>query len=550
MPRQAPSQDHPTEPYGPPIGNEGPDHKTPSVPSPPDNRTTKRRRRPPKRVRDLARSQAQENCAPDLKRRKRDPEDDDEDKDQHHQRKSDQGTSYTAKENLPPPSDTPQDTSKESHGTSDADKEQLEKCEMIRRTNERIGADLRNGRITYDRAIAMWNLQLCKHPLFTDDFLIIGDQTAIPTAANHHNKTRGQRDLLRWLTKTGAMLEVPRSTPAFINYFTIEKKLEDSWRPLVNGKEMRSRGIQNPSTRYTSSPATAIRALAQDDWRWISDLRNGFQLIRCKTSRFMTTRIDGRVYQILSPAQGLPNSPAACNAIFEKAAREGGAQSVYADNFGGVARTLKDAQNNQTRCINYMLSLGFSINQNETPPPGQQVNYLGVIVGPRTVKLPPDKHGRYLQVLDNPDDPKSKGFYAYLQDLFGKNNRRPEAKLNDVIIYADGAKGGRSAAAAVCTSCENIVSYDYRSAKQKDQVTSETDALLLARRLTIRYGVHGIKTDALYAVEAQRSAKPRDTIVGCVSKQVPPLSFVRSEENVADILTRKTDYSGIPLCSC
>lgn len=497
-------------------------------PSPTVSRREERnnRKRPPKKFREAV----QEVCRGPLKRLKsEDPEDPDH-----------QGTSTTA-----PPTSTSIPPTSSSHSKSDTQTET--KNDEVKESSKRLAKLNRLGLLSIASLINSLNKELEKHSLFSEDFVIFGNEVS-PTAHNCVLKTAGQLQTLDWLLQTGAMVEVSPKTPSYLEFFVIEKKnKDDQWRPLVNGREMRDRGIQNPSIRFTASATQALRMLSKDSFRWTSDLTNGFQLIRCRTSVYMTTRINGRVFLLLSPAQGFPQSPSACNAIFEREALRGGATTTYADNFGGTAPTLQEAHSQKEKCIKYMRSRGFTINLDETTEPLPQLQFLGVLVSENLLCLPPDKRDRLTKILLSKDKQKIDGYYAYLRDLFG-NRDCVRKSITPTEIYFDGAKGGLSAAVCFCVQCEKPLEVLTRSALQKDQVTSEVNASILAGVLARKYGCASIIGDALYLKDAQSKSSTRPTIAEIISKKLPPIKFVKSELNRADPFSRGSTPQ--QLCSC
>lgn len=486
------------------------------------------RRRPPKRFRDAVIGLT-EPCKPVATKRTK-SDDPDPDPDQQ------STTAPQTSASIPPTSS--------SHSKSDKGQS---KSEEVCEKTKRMAAQHRQGLLSFENLIVNLNKELRFHPLFSEDFCVVGD-SPFPTAHNAKLTSPGQLSMLNWLISTGAIVEVQPNVPAYLEFFCIEKKSnKDSWRPLVNGREMKSRGVYNPSIRFTASATQALRNLATHQWRWVSDLTNGFQLVRCKTSPVMTTRINGRVFLLLSPAQGFPQSPSACNFIFEKEARAGGATCVYADNFGGSAPTYEAAIKQKLSCIQYMQRRGFTINCDETLGPAQQLEFLGVCVNENLLTLPADKREKLTKIISSGDKAKLDGYYAYLRDLFG-NEKCVRKSITPTQVYFDGAKGLLSAAVCFCKTCEKPVELLTRSARQKDQVTSEVNASILAGVLARKYGCPEITGDALYLVDAQRKSSTRPTIAEIITKKLPPIKFVRSEHNKCDPFSR-----GITpqlLCSC
>lgn len=409
--------------------------------------------------------------------------------------------------------------------------------QSILENSKRLAKLNRQGLLDFPETIRSLNHELREHSLFSEDFILLG-QNPVQTAHNCILKTPGQFQVLEWLTTTGAMVEVHPTCPAYLEFFLIEKKnKKDQWRPLINGREMKDRGIINPAIRFTSSVPQALRTLSKHSFRWISDLTNGFQLIRCRTSENMTTRINGRIYLLLSPAQGFPQSPSACNAIFEREARRGGATTTYADNFGGTAETYREAMLQKDKCIDYMRSRGFIINKDETTDPTHQLEFLGVLVSQNLLTLPPDKRDKLTKIIDGKDQQQINGYYAYLRDLFG-NEECIKKTITNNTIYFDGAKGHLSCAVCYCDACEKPLELLTRSAKQKDQVTSEVNGAILAGILARKYGATKIIGDAKYLKEAQLKSSTRPTIAEMVCKKLPIIDYIPSEQNPADAFSR------------
>jgi len=505
------------------------DHGTDTPP------TSKKRRRPPKHLR--------EGCKPPLKRIN--PGDPDQGPEEEH-REPPRGTISTSVSSgtppVSPPSPRPSPPSPD-QPTDDVTQENAK----IHRHISRLADNNRKGIATLDDTCAAINRVVSGHSLFCDDFLILGND-AKPTATNHITKSEGQRQVLKWMLTSGAITEVAPSNPAYLNFFMIEKKQSDQWRPLINGAEAGSRGIQNPSVRFTSSASAALRGLSRHSYRWISDLTNGFHLVRCRASPFATFRADGRVYMLISPAQGLPQSPSACNFIFAREASLGGATVTYADNFGGSAPTLELATTQRDQCLDYMRRRGFSINESETTGPCESVEFLGVHVANKLLTLPPDKRDKLTRLIDEGPSARLHGYYAYLKDLFGTEQSITK-RITPATIWFDGARGKYSAAVAKCNSCAGDLETLRRSAKLKDQVTAECDAAILAGVLARKYDCPQITGDALYLKDAQNKSSTRPSIAEIITKKLPPISFVKSAANLADPYSRLSSHQE-PICSC
>lgn len=422
--------------------------------------------------------------------------------------------------------------------------------ENINKINKILSYQQRTEQISLNEMNKLMTLNLQKHNLFSQEFSIHGNHSSTITLSNCKVDSEGKHSVLKWMITTGAIVQVSSDTPCYLDFFYIEKKRPGEYRPLVDGKKAKDRGVETPKVSYTSNIPGELRRFSTKQYRWSSDLTNGYHLIRSAPSPYATFRANGNVYMLVSPAQGFSVSPSICYKIFEVNARKLGCNFAYADNFGNSCNSLEEAEKNQEFILTAMQKQGFTINANETVTPSPTNEVLGIKVGQNLLTLPDDKKDKLTKLIDNKEATKDElaGYYAYLYDIFG--SKKTTCKVNNSSVFFDGAKAQYAAAIVKCNDCTEIIDIKQKRCKQASQTISELTAATLGDSLSRKHNTINMYGDALYLLDAQKSTS-RNTLFSYTMRNLRPMKHVRSEHNPADMFTRK--QLQIPfqsLCSC
>lgn len=391
------------------------------------------------------------------------------------------------------------------------------------------------------QAIADPPPSLCAEmPIFSDT------SRATPTAHNYITRDTASKDMVRRLLDNRQMIPAPELHNSYLKLCGIPTKTPGKLRPIVDGKDAKDRGIICPRYSYPASVTDAARSVVQNEWFYATDLRGAYGQILLPYSKFLTCRINGRIYRFLSPPQGLSSSPAICTNIFNKAFRWAGFDASYVDNGVGGANTEEEAHARFEEGMKKLESL-FTINREETIPPCRKLEWCGINIASNTLSLPPGKKEKLARLLEKGSPDQLQGYYSYLHDVFGPD--RTTKSFRPVTTWCDGAKSQGAAAVVICDACDGVVEAARKPMIQGSQVNSELESILLGDRLARKHLCTQVRTDALYAVMAQRSKQRKRTICNSVVKDLLPLQHVRSEDNRADGLSRNENWKGIG-CKC
>lgn len=392
------------------------------------------------------------------------------------------------------------------------------------------------------------------NPLYTElPLLNCNLQDALPTAANFIIRNDADKRAFRNLLDNKQIRRRPDLDKAYLKFFTIPNKDGTRSRPLVDGKEAQSRNITSPKYSLPLSVPDCIKGALHHEYFFQADLSGAYGQVQIPDNPLLTIRVDGRIYQYISPPQGLAASPAVCVQVFDRIFKECGFTSSYVDNGIGGGDSLAETQAKLTNA-KQQLKKYFILNQEETSSsPQHTIDFLGLQVSHNCITLPPNKQQKLKRILESKEKNKIDGYYAYLADIFGNNKDAisPSRSFGSSKIYCDGAKNQFAAAVSICSTCDSVQEVIQQRCRQDSQVNSELKGLLLGERLRRKFLANSITTDALYAVHAQRTGSRKQTLCNSVAKQVGLLKHEYSASNRADPFTRETFKPGTLItCSC
>lgn len=380
-------------------------------------------------------------------------------------------------------------------------------------------------------------------------------QDAIPTAQNFIMRSEADKNCVKNLLRNKQLIPRPDLKQAYLEFFTIPNKDGSKARPLVNGKEAQTRGIICPKYSLSLSVPDTCKKVLQHKYFYQADLAGAYGQVWIEDEPLLTVRIDGRIFQFISPPQGLSSSPAVCCDIFEKVFKLANFDSSYVDNAIGGADTLEKAEA-QLKEAKTVLAKYFNLNNTETSEtPVRSIEFLGLIISHQSMTLPANKVDKLKRLLDQKDVAQINGYYSYLSDLFGITSSTKPDKISrtfgTTLIYADGAKNLFSAAVAFCGSCNKIQDILQQKCRQDSQMTSELKAALLGERLRKKFLTPHFFTDSMSIVENQRSGHRNNSLCSLIANNIGLVKHVKSEDNWADPYSRELlDKKSIISCSC
>lgn len=263
--------------------------------------------------------------------------------------------------------------------------------------------------------------------------------------------------------------------------------------------------------------------------------------------KYLTTRINGRIYQYTGCPQGLSSSPAVCVERFTHWFEQIGATAHYFDNAAFTGNSREEVEHKLKQAINFLETNGIRISPEQTVPPCKVLPFLGLQVSYNRIELPLKKQEKLKTLLSAGNTKQLNGYYSYLKDVFGRDGQiSTHRTFHPARIHTDGVKGGRAAAGLFCFNCDGLIKCLTRSAKQSSQVHSECQALLLGFKLRKWMPNAPIFTDAKYlCLHHQR--RPKLTIASLTMQAGPTASYVPSSSNLADALSRGKPTA---MCAC
>ena len=367
-----------------------------------------------------------------------------------------------------------------------------------------------------------------------------------PTADQWITRSEEDKAEFKELLKEGA-LTPSKFKEAYLRPFTIPRS-HGRVRLLVDGKEASHRGLLSPSYPCPMSVPEAISKIIEQPYRCAIDLKGAYhQVANIDEEKYLTIRINGRIYQYTTCPQGLSASPAICVEAFSRLFNSLGATAYYCDNAAYACTSVADGNEWLDNTIQYLQSLGISISAEQTIRPAKTIPFLGLIISQNRLSLPQDKIEKLQSLTSNK---QLQGYMSYLSDIFGTSDRVVlERVFHPHVIHCDGAKGKYAAAVAFCGNCTLPSKVLRKRTKQGSQVSSEAEAILLAKRLLRNYPSSPIYTDAKYFTSI--TSKTKESLVSLAARTLcgHTLKWVPSDNNRADPYSRMETLSYLA-CKC
>lgn len=394
----------------------------------------------------------------------------------------------------------------------------------------------------------------------------------IPTSGSLRITSSQERTEFKYLRTTGALIAAPESD-AYLRGQWIAKK-DGSVRLVVDGRstELQKRNLQDPKIRFSETSSGAIikatlTSLDYDQPHFLQlDLKSAYYSIRLsdQQSRYLTIRIEGRVWRFQAPPQGLSSSTGVCVETFSSWWNHLGMTSSFSDNSIFVG-TKSDCITKLSTAKTLFESLRIRLNLNQCTI-SSEIFFLGVWIKKGRYELP---RSTIISIRDllrlekggNPltDAQKKKldGYRAYLSDLnlISASGAVLKAKnLTHTVIKVDGAKQTAAAAIAQCTGCLRAVEVKRKMMKGSSQAATEQHALLLGLQLAQKHGTETIGSDVLAHQQLMNSNKRDRTMAGLavdniVKKRKRIVKIDGGDENPADTFARLED-SKEDVCAC
>jgi len=324
--------------------------------------------------------------------------------------------------------------------------------------------------------------------------LIDSSPNAIPSSHNCVLKSKAQREEFAKLRKNGTLIPTT-DTRAWLKAIFIDKPGKPGARFIINGKEAEGRGLSMIKASHTVSASRAIHAAGQAAARsrWIGtiDLEAGYYNCKLRESEIYTTvRIEGRVWRMTAPAQGLSSAPKRCCEIFDAAFAVTGAESSYFDNAIYVGTTEEECRLKVLRACKTLTEMGFRINRKETIVSALEVKFLGIMISENGIRA----SSKDLQKLKLKKS--EQGMTSYLDHIFpfGRINNQWKHKFDVPIkIYTDGCKGKF---AASTMKYHNLAVHKQKACVQANQQQSERLAYHQGAKRAYHYHLNEVYTDA------------------------------------------------------
>jgi len=317
---------------------------------------------------------------------------------------------------------------------------------------------------------------------------------AIPTTYNCMLKSEEQRKEFQKLRKNKTL--VPSETPiAWLKAIFIDKPGKKGARFIVNGKEAEQRGLDMIKSTHTVSASRAIhsagQAAAKMPWIGTIDLEAGYYNCKLREDEIYTTvRIEGRVWRMKAPAQGLSGSAKRCCEIFAEAFSVSGAVCSYFDNAIYVGATEIECRTKVLRAIKILESLGFRINRKETIVASKEVKFLGIMISAEGIRAS-KKDTQKLKIKKS-----AQGMTSYLDHIFPfrqEGNQYKHSFKHPIKIYTDGCKG-KFAGVVMIHDGKSLSSQ--KQCKQANQQQSERMAYHQGAKKAFHYKLNRLYTDA------------------------------------------------------
>jgi len=327
---------------------------------------------------------------------------------------------------------------------------------------------------------------------------------ALPTAHNCMLKSEEQRKEFQKLRKNKTL--VPSKTPiAWLKAIFIDKPGKKGARFIVNGKEAESRGLDMIKSTHTVSASRAIhsagQAAAKMPWIGTIDLEAGYYNCKLREDEiYATVRIEGRVWRMKAPAQGLSGSAKRCCEIFEQAFSVTGAVCSYFDNAIYVGATEIECRTKVLRAVKILESLGFRINRKETMVASKEVKFLGIMVSSNGIRATTKDTDKLKNIKS------AEGMRSYLDHIFPfkqQGGKYYHSFQTPIKIYTDGCKG--KYAGVVMVHGNNSLS-SQKPCMQANQQQSERLAYHQGAKKAFHYKLNNLYTDAKSLLPTTRTS--------------------------------------------
>jgi len=384
-------------------------------------------------------------------------------------------------------------------------------------------------------------------------------------------RSKPEKKEFAYLRKTGALSEATGSSPYLEGHWV--KKKDGSVRLVVNGRheELQQRYLLDPKVNFSESASGAIikAALSSLDFEEPSflslDLKSAYYSIRLNRSqtRFLTIRIEGRVWRFNAPPQGLSSSTGVCVETFSKWWSFLGMTSSFSDNaiFVGTMDQCKAKLESARKLFS---SLKIRLNEEQCTIQ-KRLFVLGMIISRGRYELPPSTVGTLkvllkkekAKTLTKEEDRRLNGYRAYLSDLnlVDSSGLCLRAKnLHQTTIVVDGAKGTAAAAIVECRGCKKAVEVRRKKMRGSSQAATEQHALILGLQLAVKHGAETIGSDVLAHTQLMTSNKRDRSMAGLavdnvIKKQKRVVKVPGGDDNTADKFARMED-SKEDVCVC